>query len=349
MREIKSQIPLSSSRMLSILRQHVINAISPIVPMNNFLDSKHTSQSLYRIFSSVTDTINPSMILLYMITLGTLPIVLPELGISNSTVLLLSIIAILSLFQAHTQIQSQIQILTETIEFQNNELLLDLDQSNSFFEEQKSSFSVYVQNSENDQRYQAAGFDSDQVPVELICPLTNRIFTTPVRLEGSNAGAVELSALWYWFNQRQKDYPYQQPTHPLTREVLDMKNLVIDEKLAKKAKNFVENKIARIGNLLIYSSRLFTQLEREQCIGLFATYTFIALELSPPKSFQNLVIGLSLFNTLISHLPAPRKQILKALTVYAHCANFFRESQSMAVRNSNSQNPLSITYRQSKL
>lgn len=367
MREIKSEIPSSSSRVLSVLgqyRQYVTEAISTVVSMTNFSDSKHTSQPLYQTISfAINSGIRSISILAGVQTM------LFELGISDLRIVLpLSVIPTIYLFfQIHSQIQiqTQSQILTETIDhielqniellwldqvnsffnqFQNNDLRVELDPFNSFFAEQKSSSSVFVLNSENDQLYHALGFDSSKIPEEIKCPLTDQIFTTPVTPKDSKVEAIELSALQYWFEQKQKANPYQQPTHPISRHILDMKHLVIDEKLAKKAKNFVEKKVARIGNLLIYSSRLYSQFEREQCIGLLANYAFLVLDLIPPKSFQNLVIGLSLFDMMISHLPAPKKQIVKALTMYAHCANFFTESQRIAVRKSKPQNLLAITH-----
>ncbi len=145
-----------------------------------------------------------------------------------------------------------------------NELLLDFN--NPFFEEKKSSLSVFTQDSENDQLYRAAGLDPDKVPGRLKCCLIDQIFTLPVKPKNTNVGAVELSALQYWFDQSRKNNPYRQSTHPLTGQVLDMKSLVVDMELAKEAKDFVvrkvTRKVTRIGNLLIYSSRLFVKLER---------------------------------------------------------------------------------------
>ncbi len=327
MREINSQIQSRISRLLSILVQYrpSLSTISPLLS-TNFSDSKHTSESRYSTFSHIiTNTI------LYSVAFfRACPTVL--LGISDSLNLMAATLTRLLSLQTETEVNDLYNELTLRFQF------------NSFFEEQKSPSSVFVLNSENDQLYHGLGFDSSQIPEELKCPLTDQIFTTPIRPKDSKVEAIELSALQYWFEQKQKANPYQQPTHPMSRHVLDMKNLVIDEKLAKKAKNFVEKKVARIGDLLIYSSRLYSQFEREQCIGLLANYAFLVLELIPPKSFLNLVSSLSLFKMLISHLPAPKKQILKALTMYAQCANFFRESQRIVVRKSKPQNLLAITH-----
>ncbi len=347
MREIKSQIPLSRSRVMSILRQCVTSPV--VLQMTGFLNFNPALQSLYQnfFFSPINSVTLWTWIRRISISTGW-GIILYAFITGNRISPLFIPINILSLLLCRTispiepQIQNLIQLRTG-IEL----LLTELHQFNPLFEEQKSSSSVFVLDSENDQLYHASGFDSSQVPEEIKCPLTDQIFTTPVTPKDSKVEAIELPALQYWFEQKQKANPYRPPIHPMSRHVLDMKNLVIAEKLAIKAKNFVEKKVARIGDLLIYSSRMFTQLEREQRVDLFANYALLILELTPPKSFQNLIIGLSLFNMLISHLPVPKNQILEALTMYAHCTNFFKESQDRAIKKSKPQNFLGITHQSS--
>ena len=206
--------------------------------------------------------------------------------------------------------------------------------------EQKPSLLVSDQNSENDQRYRAAGFDPATVPEKLKCPMSGQIFTYPVKPKDSKVEAVEISTLchWlcHWLDQNRRRNPHQQPTHPLTGTVLNMKDLRVDMELVKKAQDFVEGKITRITNLLISSSWLFAKLERKKrCSIIAAGYAVIVLG-HYQSSSKNLVISSASLNPWIPQIPDSRKKI--AETVFAYCAvNFFGKSHDIAAENLNLQ------------
>ncbi len=188
---------------------------------------------------------------------------------------------------------------------------------------------VFNQNSENDWRFRVAGFNPNTVPKKLKCPFSDQIFTYPVILKDSKVGEVgpiEITALCDWLT--------------LTGKVLNMKalkmimkNLKMDMKLLRKAEDFVESKVVRIKNLLIYSSWLFATLERKECSIIAAGYAVIVLGHDQSSSSKNLVISAASLNTWTPQIP---KKITE--TVFAYCGvNFFGKSHYIAVENLNPQ------------
>ncbi len=132
-----------------------------------------------------------------------------------------------------------------------------------------------------------------------------------------------------------------------------MKKLVID-------KDFVEAKITRIGNLLIFSSRLLTQLEKQRLNSTYeelvstikvknpnnafliisACLTNSILKSYPPTSHLNLAISQMFFMFMLEKFQTPRNQILPLSIGFArYTQNLFRKSQH---RDSNTQNPLAV-------
>jgi DnaJ domain len=91
---------------------------------------------------------------------------------------------------------------------------------------------TFKEDSQNDIDYKELDFKEDPDD-EIVCPVLGQLFTNPTRLKNNkNLGAVELSALLYCY---QKEL-----SHPLNRQRFTISDLISDEKLAEKAKQFLE-------------------------------------------------------------------------------------------------------------